>query len=244
MRVGGHGLGGRLRGHDELRGERGAVLGGQNADLAGVDLGRGPHLHGERHGVDPVLPRTEDRDLGALEPASVEEALRVLELVALHLIAEEPSFGERSSIDGLDGRDVDGADLEDRGLSDAPDDRHPEVQAGDEGRGLDPHLTVPGDDLAGRHLPAEHLPGEDPHLALTDQEKTREEEHHEDDRDDQEHRNRDGISEIDQKDHPARRGRPPGLKWPSQGSPEGRGSEGLGRVGRPVGADLDGDLVD
>src|SRR5207247_8586929 len=86
---------------DELPRKGLAILSGNDADLAGRDLRCGPPGHVEQERINPIRPRTDDRDLRALDPAVGEERLAVLELVALHLVPEESSLRQGPTIDGL-----------------------------------------------------------------------------------------------------------------------------------------------
>ncbi len=158
-----------LRCHDELGRERLSVLGGHDPDLAGSDLRRGLLGHVEQERVDPIRPGADDRDLRALEPAVIEERLAVLELVALDLVPEEPALRQRTTVDGLDRRDLRFADLDHLGPAHAPDDGHPPVEAWHQRRRLRPDLAVSGDDLSRGHLPPAEPLHEDSDLAGPDQ---------------------------------------------------------------------------
>src|SRR2546426_2515463 len=95
----------RLGRHDELGRKGLAILRGDDADLPGRNLRRRLLRHVEQERVDPIRPGADDRDLGTLEPAVVEERLAVLELVALDLVPEESSLRQRTPVDRLDGCD-------------------------------------------------------------------------------------------------------------------------------------------
>ena len=162
----------RLGRNNELRRKGLPILRCDDADLARRDLRCGPPGHVEQERINPIRPRTDDRDLRALEPAVGEERLAVLELVALHLVPEESSLRQGPTIDGLHTCDFILRHLDDFRPAHAPHDRHAPVQARHQGRGLHPNLPVSGDDLSGRHLPPAESLHEDPHLARPDQVET------------------------------------------------------------------------
>ena len=106
---------------------------------------------------------------GPLMPPIVQEHLGVLEVVAVHLIAQQPALWDGKPVDGFHYADLSGKDLRHGTLLDGPDYRDPPVQSRHQDVRLDTDLSVPSHDLTLRHRLAEHLLGQDTDLRVTDQ---------------------------------------------------------------------------